>query len=448
MSEQNEVVVYDAEVQMVEQRRFMPVMALSTAVARRQTIVDATTALMKEGVDYGKIPGANRDCLLQPGADKLCNLFGLVIKYEILEQVQDWTGVDHGGEPFFYMFVKGRAYRGEECMGEGIGSCSSWESKYRYRNSERQCPSCGKAAIIKGKEEYGGGYVCFAKKGGCGAKYKDGDPAIESQSVGRKVNPDIYDILNTVQKIAFKRCKVSTTINATSASEFFTQDVEDNPPPQEEHNPAAQTKEKTAAAKKSEWAKGKAAQQEVLDRKMKELEARTKISPAVAVVDPGIDDSDIPESLGGTYIAPPNPAEQMKERARSAAAPSNLEPLLIDSIKQADAWKATQGSVATVEKPWTTKKEMVAVFAGHLRELAKFDDDPEMSFAKEIFQEELAKSGVNRLAEFRTPDEAVECHGRLLQRIAECSLRADQAALRREEEQRGFLMEERQALSE
>jgi hypothetical protein len=34
------------------------------------------------------------------------------------------------------------------------------------------CPKCGKDAIIKGKEEYGGGYLCFKKKGGCGAKFK------------------------------------------------------------------------------------------------------------------------------------------------------------------------------------------------------------------------------------------------------------------------------------
>ena len=342
MAEQNELVVYDAEVQMVEQRRFMPVMALSTAVARRQTIVDATTALMKEGVDYGKIPGVNRDCLLQPGADKLCNLFGLVIQYEILEQVQDWTGEGYGGEPFFYYFVKGRAFRGNDCMGEGVGSCSSWEAKYRWRKAERKCPSCGLENIRKSKE---GGWYCWKKTQGCGAEFPDGDKRIESQEVGRKPNTDVHDLVNTVQKMAFKRCKVSTTINATSASEFFTQDVEDNPPQEEPRVTAEQYKEKAAAAKKTEWAKGKAAQQEVLERKMKELEARTQVSPAVAVVnteslgrtfaDPGITDADIPENMGGTYVAPPNPAEQMKAQARAAVEPiSELEQQLIDSVKQ------------------------------------------------------------------------------------------------------------------
>jgi hypothetical protein len=32
-------------------------------------------------------------------------------------------------------------------------------------------------------------------------------------------------VVNTVLKMAYKRAKVATTINATSASEFFTQDV-------------------------------------------------------------------------------------------------------------------------------------------------------------------------------------------------------------------------------
>jgi len=35
------------------------------------------------------------------------------------------------------------------------------------------CPRCGVVgSIIKGKAEYGGGYLCFKKKGGCGAKFE------------------------------------------------------------------------------------------------------------------------------------------------------------------------------------------------------------------------------------------------------------------------------------
>lgn len=43
-----------------------------------------------------------------------------------------------------------------------------------------KCPKCGKTgSIIKGKQEYGGGWLCFKKKEGCGAKFNDGDERIE-----------------------------------------------------------------------------------------------------------------------------------------------------------------------------------------------------------------------------------------------------------------------------
>ena len=210
----------------VELARFMPVMAIEQALDRRKAIVRATQELMQEDVDFGKLPGGERSCLLQPGADKLCNLFGLVIQYEVVKAVEDWGGDRHGGVPFFFYEVKGRAYRGDYLMGEGVGSCNSWESKYKYRTMERTCPNCGKANIRKSKNS-GEGWYCWAKTEGCGATFRVGDKSIEGQEVGKKINPDMADSVNTILKMAYKRSKVSTTINATSASEFFTQDVED-----------------------------------------------------------------------------------------------------------------------------------------------------------------------------------------------------------------------------
>ena len=41
------------------------------------------------------------------------------------------------------------------------------------------CPLCGAVgSIIKGRPEYGGGYLCYGKKGGCGARFKDDDTRI------------------------------------------------------------------------------------------------------------------------------------------------------------------------------------------------------------------------------------------------------------------------------
>src|SRR5215471_10699306 len=205
--------------------RFMPLIDITQALQRRQALIDAMQQLMRPGVDFGRVAAIDRDVLLQPGADKLCGLFGLVIHYKIIKAAEDWTGEHHGGTPLFFYEVRGRAYRGSFLVGEGVGSCSCWESKFRWKRAERICPNCGKANIRKSNR--GAGWYCWVKTDGCGAKFAPGEAAIESQETCRKPNQDIPDVVNTVLKMAFKRCKVSTTINATAASEFFTQDLDD-----------------------------------------------------------------------------------------------------------------------------------------------------------------------------------------------------------------------------
>ncbi len=211
----------------IERARFQPVMSMDLAIDRRKVVQRAIRELMEDGQDYGTVPGINKPTLLQPGAQKLDNLFGLVPRYSIESMEEDWTGERHAGEPFFRYMVRCQNMRGEFVMGEGIGECNSWESKYRFRAAERKCPSCGVGAIIAGKKEYGGGFVCFKKKGGCGAKFSETDQSIVGQETGRKPNPEIFDQVNTILKMAEKRAHMLATINATSASEFFTQDVED-----------------------------------------------------------------------------------------------------------------------------------------------------------------------------------------------------------------------------
>lgn len=232
-----------------EGARFRPVMSLEQAVERREIIVQAVQRLMKQSTkeisgDYGIIPGTKEPTLLQPGADKLCNLFGLVPAFEVLEKVLDWTGEHHGGEPFFYYEVKCKLFRGEYLMGEGIGSCNSREAKYRWRKADRVCPKCGAAAIKKSSKEPG--WYCWAKIDGCGRKFREDDPDITRQQTGNIPNPDIADAVNTIQKIANKRAKIAATLNATSAHEFFTQDVEDVSPQsigvdQRQQSPAGNT---------------------------------------------------------------------------------------------------------------------------------------------------------------------------------------------------------------
>ena len=211
----------------VERARFMPAMSIESAVERYNAVTEFVSRVLRKDVDYGVIPGTEKRTLLKPGAEKLTTFFGLSTRFQLLERIEDWTGDSHGGEPFFYYLYRCRLVRGDVLIAEGDASCNSRETKYRWREAQRACPACGQAAIIKGREEYGGGWLCFKKRGGCGAKYADGDATIEGQQTGRVFNPDICDQVNTIQKMAQKRSLVGAVLLAVNASEFFTQDVED-----------------------------------------------------------------------------------------------------------------------------------------------------------------------------------------------------------------------------
>jgi hypothetical protein len=178
---------------------------------------------MKDGVDYGRIPGVDKPTLLKPGAEKLGVLFQLDIQ---LANEQSWGPGDH-----LTVVSRATVYHAPTGarLGYGEGLCTTREKKYGKRKQERTCPVCGVAAIIKGKVEYGGGWVCFKKKNGCGAKFRDDDPVITGQEVGEVENPDLPDTWNTVLKMAEKRARVDAVLAVTGATARFTQDAVHGP---------------------------------------------------------------------------------------------------------------------------------------------------------------------------------------------------------------------------
>ena len=185
--------------------------------------------IMTAGTDYGVIPGTPKPTLLQPGAEKLCNLYHLVPTF-------DWQTVLGDGvtTPQIRVLMTCSLHIGTSdgpVAGQGVGTANTWEKKYRYRNAERVCPECGQPTISKSKEEYGGGYYCNQKRGGCGAKFKKGDQAIEGQVLGQVQNPDPHDVENTIVKMAAKRSYIDAAKRTTASSGLFTQDAEDMEPP-------------------------------------------------------------------------------------------------------------------------------------------------------------------------------------------------------------------------
>ena len=201
-------------------RTLTPVMNLTLAKSRLKEFQEFVAGYMVEGEDYGLIPGTQKKTLYKPGADKLCELYGLTDSYRIIDRLVDF---DRG---LFDYEIECTLSR-DGPVATGLGSCSSFEGKYRWRDSKYKCPSCSKETIIKGKEDFGGGWLCFKKKGGCGAKFEDGDQTIEGQIIGPVENEDIATLKNTILKMAKKRAKVDATLAATRSSGVFTQDVGD-----------------------------------------------------------------------------------------------------------------------------------------------------------------------------------------------------------------------------
>lgn len=198
-------------------------------LAQVHLIQNVMSKVMKEGEHFGTIPGCgDKKTLLQPGAQKLTMTFRLCPEYAIQE-----TDLSRGHKEYRVVCTL-KSMQSGSFVGQGVGCCSTMESKYRWRGGARKCPKCGKETIIKGKAEYGGGWLCYQKKGGCGAKWPDGAAEIEGQSIERVEHDNPADFFNTVLKMAKKRAFVDATITATAASDIFTQDIGDdeggNPP--------------------------------------------------------------------------------------------------------------------------------------------------------------------------------------------------------------------------
>jgi hypothetical protein len=173
------------------------------------------------GLDFGVIPGTGtKSTLLLPGAQKAFMYFHVFPSRDVSRQE---LGAGHL-EVLVTTHLKSQG--SGQTVGEGSGSCTSMEKKYRYRKADRTCPKCG-ASTIKQSKFGDAEFYCFSKIGGCGAKFSPTDRSILDQPFGQVDNPDIHDVRNTILKMAIKRADVSAAMSLACLSELFTQDLED-----------------------------------------------------------------------------------------------------------------------------------------------------------------------------------------------------------------------------
>jgi hypothetical protein len=160
--------------------------------------------------DYGVIPGTKKRCLFKQGAEKFQKLFGLGVRFKMVDKEIDRQGN-------FAMFTyKAEVYslrQPDAVIAECEASVNSQETKYKSRTVWKSVKRGGKEVRESVTEE-----------------------------------TPVCDILNTIQKMAQKRAMIGATILATGASEYFTQDVLDADEGAHEQKPAQNAQAPAAAA--------------------------------------------------------------------------------------------------------------------------------------------------------------------------------------------------------
>ncbi len=190
----------------LEGYRAQMVMTPESARALDDQLRTCTKAVLREGTDYGVIPGTgDRKVLLKPGAEKLLQWFGFAYTMHCLDIERDDEGKKQGAT--YRCTVVKRLADGTVA---DIATCegyAGYEEEKFYRPADEQARFKAEARERK-----------YAKI--------DGRPA----------NPNKWQHIaeyrapwNTVIKMAQKRALVGATIDATAAAGLFGQEEDSSP---------------------------------------------------------------------------------------------------------------------------------------------------------------------------------------------------------------------------
>lgn len=218
---QNAPAVIEAEYKVINIEDYA--MTTDRVVKQVQLIQDVMAKVMHKDEHFGIIPGCEKPSLYKPGAEKLSVTFRLVPKYDISQR-----DMSNGHREYQVICTLIHAPTGQ-FFGQGVGSCTTMEGKYRYRNAEpevtdRPVPKkfwdLRKSNRMNEAQELLGGKGFTTKK-------TDSGWFIAKKSGDKVEHDNPADYYNTVLKMAKKRAHVDAVLTATAASDLFTQDVED-----------------------------------------------------------------------------------------------------------------------------------------------------------------------------------------------------------------------------
>jgi hypothetical protein len=164
-------------------------------------------------IDYGTIPGVNKNFLLQPGAEKICLWLNVRPVYDSTEREL----------PDGHLEVIARCrllakQSGEEMFSGPSCSCSSMETKFRYRFEKRDTDTIPAPDDQEAKKLKSMGLGKWVKN-----KFKKGNEP-NWFWFDRIENRDIADVRNNVRQMAHKRALVKVVRNFGAMSEIFTED--------------------------------------------------------------------------------------------------------------------------------------------------------------------------------------------------------------------------------
>lgn len=242
--------------QLTVQHSNLQMMPIEDAKNWYREFVSFCKSILKEDVDFGKIPGTVKDTLYKSGAEKLRFVYGFGVDMELVKEIMDLD------RPFIkYTYRCIIVSKSGQKLAACDGSCNSLEPKFGYLWKTREELGAGydvtdlpvktsgknlsefEFAINKAETtgQYGKPAEYWQKFRDAIAnntakkvtkKSKAGKEMVayelnEAATVYRILNPDVIGVDNTLMKMAQKRAFVGATLLATGASEFFTQDTED-----------------------------------------------------------------------------------------------------------------------------------------------------------------------------------------------------------------------------
>lgn len=140
---------------------------------QRKAFRSLVKADMREGTDYGLIPGTRQKSLWQPGAEKLANFFGLTFNLKLIKEIERLKVSPTISSKFVYYKY--------EC------TLSHFETGKFVGKAERSCNS--------------------------------------KETAKMNTRKSVYDLINTCQAVAQKRAFVAAVRTATMASDFFSSDI-------------------------------------------------------------------------------------------------------------------------------------------------------------------------------------------------------------------------------